>query len=654
MSFEKEDSSPVSRAIGFSESVRNSIVVRRILGALFHAAGIAICWLLSFFVRFDFGTSESYFLLARETMWLSYAVYVPCILAFRLYQGLWRFFTFRDCLVTGTAFATGSIGLAIAVFIWNESTFEGFPRSIFLINFMLLMAWEIGGRGLVRLIREWRIERSLGRRYESRPNVVLIGNPEECDPLIRSLNRQAGQLGEIVAIITSSRSHRGGRLHGIRVYADLEKAGVVVRECAARSVIILPPFNAPSRVREVIDSVSKENVRCEFRVLPSIDDIAAGRVDVSKIRRVEIEDLLNRKAYDIDLERLREFVSEKRLLVTGAGGSIGSEICRQLLGLGPKVLVLFDVSEFLLFEIERELKEFETCTELIAVAGDVKKTGDIQSAIAMAGGIDVIYHAAAYKHVDLMERNPVACFENNVIGTAKLAEVAEEVGVTQFVLISSDKAVRPTSLMGASKRLAEMALIDRPYRGTQFRAVRFGNVLGSSGSVVPIFRKQIEIGGPVTVTSPEVTRFFMTIPEAVELVLVASAIGEDRRVLVLEMGEPVKIVDLAKRMIELSGFVPDVDIPIVFTGLKPGEKEYEELLTEDENVVRTEVDRIWVVQESGAAEGVRLHVGDLLELIDEGCATQLRAFAHSIIPGSRLLPGATETKAGTNLKRLAI
>ncbi|MEM9015805.1 MAG: polysaccharide biosynthesis protein, partial [Verrucomicrobiota bacterium] len=272
-------------------------------------------------------------------------------------------------------------------------------------------------------------------------------------------------------------------------------------------------------------------------------------------------------------------------------------------------------------------------------AGDVRRGEQLRSAIEAAGGIDVFYHAAAYKHVDLMERNPISCFQNNVIGTQVAAAVAEEEGIENFVLISTDKAVRPTSLMGASKRLAERIVIERETSSatTSFKAVRFGNVLGSNGSVVPIFREQIAKGGPVTVTSPDVTRYFMTIPESVELVLAAGATEEDRRIFVLEMGEAVKIDAMARRMIELSGFVPEVEIPIVYTGLKKGEKEYEELLTDDEDVVRTDLDRIWVVKKNDSEVVEPVDFGRLLELIDDGDEEGLREYAHSLIRGSRLI-----------------
>jgi FlaA1/EpsC-like NDP-sugar epimerase len=425
----------------------------------------------------------------------------------------------------------------------------------------------------------------------------------------------------------------------VPIYAGLNRTGELVKKLRASTLLFLPPFTGPGKIREVVDDLSEKQIACDYRVIPSLDEIASGRVDVSGIRRVAIEDLLYRVPYEIASDMLVHAIGGKRVLVSGAGGSIGSEICRQLLRYRPAVIVLFEVSEFHLFEIERELRSAakEAGVELIACAGDVRRSEQLRAAIRQGGGIDLFYHAAAYKHVDLMERNALSCFQNNVVGTQAAIGVAEEEGVKDFVLISTDKAVRPTSLMGASKRLAERLVIERPARGTKCKAVRFGNVLGSNGSVIPIFRQQIERGGPVTVTSKEVTRYFMTIPEAVELVLAAGAIPEDRRIFVLEMGEAVKIDEMARRMIELSGLVPDVDIPVVYTGLKPGEKEYEELLTDDEDVVRTDLDRIWVVKKNGGEELEPVDVGLILDLIDEGDEKALRAYADSLIRGSLLL-----------------
>ncbi len=622
--------------------LRESVLFRRTLGFGWHLIGIVFCYYCAFHIvdiRFDFKLEQTILAQFLRTLPLALVAFVGCILAFRLYQGLWRFFTFRDCLVTAIAFLTGSIVLVALVYVANDFSFSEYPRSVPVINYLLILGWEIGGRGFVRIYREWRLDR-IGTPEGSGKNVVVMGDPEEADALIRSLSRQAVAIGKIVGVISVRRQHRGGKLHGIPIFDEADDPGAVVEKVGATMLLFLPPFTAPQKIKVALDSIAKRKLSCDYRVIPSIDDITSGKVDVSSIRKVDIEDLLHRKPYAIDTERMRDTISGKRVMVTGAGGSIGSEICRQVLRLNPASLTLFEVSEFLLFEIENELAPLakKSGVKLVGCAADIRREPQIRSAMGHTDGIDIIYHAAAYKHVDLMERNPAACFLNNVVGTQILATAAEEAGVSQFVLISSDKAVRPTSLMGASKRLAERVITERPTSNTKFKAVRFGNVLGSSGSVVPIFRKQIAAGGPVTVTSKDVTRFFMTIPEAVELVLAAGAVGDDRRILVLEMGESVKIESLARRMIELSGFVPDVDIEIQFTGLKAGEKEYEELLTDDENVVRTDHDRIWVVDKGDDAVVVTtVDVGDLLEAIDDGDPNTLRKFAHDRIPGSKLM-----------------
>lgn len=568
---------------------------------------------------------------------LAVVVLFAAVFAFRLYEGLWRFFTFRDCMVTAVAFGTATLVLSLILFAWQGLSFVGYPRSILLINFLLLLSWEIGGRGSVRFYREWRLERSAEKLGIPNPKIIAVGGMDECDQLIRSLARSKARMGRLVALVTEQKRHQGSQLHRVPVFAGLKRLGRLVVNRKASTVLILPPFTKPNRIKEVMEAVAAEKVSCEFRVIPSYDDITAGKVRVDQVRRVEIEDLLERAPYRVDMERMRSFVQGKRVLVTGAGGSIGSEICRQLIKLGPEALVLFDVSEFQLFRIDRELSKARKRLRIEACAGDILHEDEVRRAMKIVGGIDVVYHAAAFKHVDLMERNPGPCFHNNVLGTEMVARLAEDETVQDFVLISSDKAVRPTSLMGASKRLAERLVMERPANGTRFKAVRFGNVLGSSGSVVPIFREQIAAGGPITVTSTEVTRFFMTIPEAVELVLEAGAVGQDRRICVLEMGKPMKIDTLARRMIELSGLIPDEDIEIRYTGLKAGEKEHEELLTEDEGVERTEHDRIWVVKKADAHQAAQVDIVKLKSLIFAGDDEDLRNYAHSLIPGSLLL-----------------
>lgn len=618
--------------------LKRSSSTRRLLAFIFHGVGIVVSYVLAFQLRFDFDVSPVRSEISREMLPWIFLSYLGCLFAFGLYKGLWRFFTLRDCLITAIALSTGTLVAALAIFIANGFTFLLFPRSVLVICFLLLLLWEIGGRGVVRLYRESRnpLAKEGGGNL---PRILMVGEPDHADVLLRSMRQNLSELGQVVGLVSEKDGDHGSKMRGIKIYGGVERVAGLVEKLDISTLLFLPPFTAPGKMRPVVDTLSEHKLGCTYRIVPSLDDIASGRLDVSGIRRVAIEDLLPRPAYDLDLERLRASISGKHVLVTGAGGSIGSELARQILGLQPSALVLFDSAEFGLFEIERELsrKAKESGVALTAVVGDVRQSEHLRRAMRNAGGIDILYHAAAYKHVDLMERNAAACFQNNVIGTQVAATVAEEEGVDHFVLVSTDKAVRPTSLMGASKRLAEKIVIESRPSKTNFKAVRFGNVLGSSGSVVPIFHAQIAAGGPVTVTSPEVTRFFMTIPEAVELILAAGAIEDDRRILVLEMGEAVKIDTLARKMIELSGFIPDVDIPISYTGLKPGEKEYEELLTNDENVARTEVDRIWVVKREEDRDAERIDIGHLFQLIDDQKDDEIREYVHSLIPESRLL-----------------
>ncbi len=619
-------------------SLKESVVCRRVGAGFFHLMGILLSFWVALLLRFDFSDSG----VIRETFsdfcLRVLAGFFISVFAFGLYRGLWRFFTLRDCFVTSIAVLAGFVLSGGVVFLSNGFSFEGFPRSTLIITSIVFLVWEVGCRGFLRLIREHRIQRQVEEASIDR--VLLVGNPDQADSMLRQLIRYPHKAGRVVGVVSHACRHKGLQLRGIPIYSPEVDLGGLVKRKEVNKLFFLPPLNTPSHIREIMHAVGNAKVVCEYQFMPSIDDLASGRLTVDRMRRVKIEDLLHRKPHEIDFDPIASRIKGQRVLVTGAGGSIGSEICRQVLELEPESLVLFESSEYGLFEIERELLARGGSTDVRAVTGDIRRPEQVRAAIRSVGGIDIVYHAAAYKHVHLMERNPAACFQNNVLGTHTVATVSEAEGVSEFVLISTDKAVRPTSLMGASKRLAERVLIERGKGGnTRFKAVRFGNVLGSSGSVIPIFRKQIENGGPVTVTSQQVTRYFMTIPEAVELVIAAGALADDRSICILEMGEPVKIDSLARRMIELSGFVPDVDIPIVYTGLKSGEKEYEELLTDDEGVVKTEYDRIWVVEKSHRADSVSIDLGDLIEVIDEGDSEALRNYAHQNISGSLLYGG---------------
>ncbi len=637
--------------ISIARQLRQSLLLRRVLGFAWHLFGITLCYVIAFVLRLFPNDLAFYKHAMLTTLPIAWANYLFFVVVFGLYRGLWSFFSFRDCFRYAYVYLLATALFACWVFLLKAgspngdypiiegNSFNGYPRMVFPIFYLLLVGWEVGGRGLMRLIRDFQQQGQQAAILG--PRTILVGSPEESDQLVRSLVNPRLGLGEVSAIVCDDSRRSNATLHGIRMLGDIEQIGQLAKEVDAEMILFVPPFNTPNQIKRIMGLISDAEVAAEFRVIPSLKDIAHGHVDVSSLRRVEIEDLLNRKPNVFDRSIIETFIAGKTVLVTGAGGSIGSEICRQVASYGPAKLVLFDHSEFNLFEIQRELSALNGGIELIACMGDVKRALDLERAIEQSGGIDILYHAAAYKHVHLAEENVASVFLNNVVGTNCVADVAARAGVGQFILISTDKAVRPTSVMGATKRIAERCIMERdrtsesPNGETQFKAVRFGNVLGSSGSVIPIFKRQIAEGGPVTVTSKDVTRYFMTIPEAVELVLMAGAVGEDRNIMVLEMGEPVKIDLLARQLIELSGLVPDKDIPIRYTGLRKGEKEYEELLTDDENVTETAYEKIWVMEK----ERSKLRPVDLAEirrLAEANDGPALRKLAMELIPENRL------------------
>jgi FlaA1/EpsC-like NDP-sugar epimerase len=559
---------------------------------LWHTLGVILAYGGAFLIRFDFVVPSTHVASFKTCLPFVIIGFLFAFFIFRLYRGLWTYFSLDDVLRTVQAVFLGSILNAGMIYAARGYTFDLYPRSVFLSTFLFLLLWEAGCRFAVR----WFKKRRYGHEdMDTSRRSIIIGEVEQADIMLRRSQALQGSIGRVVAIVSNDKDHWHLRMHRTQITGPVDHIGDIAREMNANTLIILPPHTSPKQIRLIVDNCSDAQVTCDFRVVPAIDDIASGRLDVSTIRQVRIEDLLNRDPAQFDRSMLSNYLRGKSVMITGAGGSIGSEIARQVAAHAPAKLVLFEMSEFALYSIEREIEESHARLSVIAYTGDVRSRSDLQDAILSAGNVDVIYHAAAYKHVPLMEKNTSACFHNNVIGSNNVATVARILGVERMVLISTDKAVRPTSVMGATKRLAERCALQQPSGQTSFVAVRFGNVLGSSGSVLPLFKRQIEQGGPVTVTTPDTRRHFMTIPEAVELVLMAGIVGEDRQIMVLEMGEPVKILHLARRLIELSGFVPEKDIHIEFIGLRPGEKEFEELMTEDEDVVETSYDKIWVL-----------------------------------------------------------
>jgi FlaA1/EpsC-like NDP-sugar epimerase len=614
----------VGRLLNASAGCRSGFKV------LWHIAGVPLTLWGAFTLRFDGPIPDSFIEVYWRTLPLLLVICLLAFLAFRLFSDIWSYFSVDDLVRMGFALTVAMGTFSLVVYTGRWCGTEGFPRSILVLEYILLGLWLAGGRLAARYFARFRgvllPAEGAGER------MLLVGHLAEADLVIRE-SRHKG-LGTVVGVVADDAGNQNMHLHGVRVFhRRMEEVGRLAAEIAPDSILLLPPYNRPRQINEMMSQAAEAGVFCKFRTIPSLSELASGHLTASSIRNVGIEDLLTRGSIMLDRTEVRRFIKGKKVMITGAGGSIGSELSRQIAGYEPELLVLFELSEYNLYTIEQELQGRYPNLKLVAVTGDVQRADSVRRAFKEAGGVDVIYHAAAYKHVPLMEKNVPAAFRINVLGTACLAREAVRAGVDRFVMISSDKAVRPSSIMGATKRLAERVINETDGGQTTFVSVRFGNVLGSSGSVIPLFKRQIESGGPVTVTSPEMRRFFMTIPEAVDLVLQAGTVGRNHEIMVLEMGEEIRIIDLARRLIELSGLVPDRDIKIELTGLRPGEKEYEEVITEDEDVVKTAYEKIWVMTKTAEAASVpAVDIDEVERRVLEGDEQGLRQLAARWIP----------------------
>ena len=496
---------------------------------------------------------------------------------FGLYQGLWRFASITDLQRLLGAILVGAMLAATIVALFKVPLI---PRSVLILH-PLLLAITMGGARFA--YRSWKEHRLYGPAKLRGQPVLIIGAGEAADSLLREIHR-SGQW-YAVAIVDDNPGRTGRRLRGLPIMSPIENIGPIAENLGATHAIIAMPNARPSQRRRATELASAAGLT--VLTVPSYDDLLSGRLSVSSIRKVELEDLLGREAVSLDDRGVNELLGGNVVLVTGAGGSIGSELCRQIARFKPSRLVLVDSSEFALYSIGEELGVSHPALQSQSWAADVRDKDRVAEIFAHERPV-VVFHAAAYKHVPLMESvNAWQAVRTNALGTLTVARAAQEAQVRKFVLISTDKAVNPTNVMGATKRLAERLCLAVNNRGaTRFVIVRFGNVLGSNGSVIPKFREQIAQGGPVTVTHPDIVRYFMTIPEAAQLVLQAGLMGQGGEIFVLEMGDPVRIVDLARDMIRLSGFSDD-EVKIEFTGLRPGEKLYEELLADDEATLQT-------------------------------------------------------------------
>jgi FlaA1/EpsC-like NDP-sugar epimerase len=518
------------------------------------------------------------------------AVRISSFLYLGVYKGVWRYVGLTDLVAILKAITLGSIIILAAT--WTVVPGLGYPRSVVIIEWLGDVMLIGGIRMAFRLWSHGRLQAQARDLPQSRALVVGAGDAGEM--VVRQMLAHPEYGYRPVAFADDDARKQGRKIHGVPIAGGLRDILSIVERRRADTIVIAIP-SAPGRiVKEVIEQCRK--ARIKFKIVPGIREIIEGGVSINQIRDIELEDLLRRPPVNVALDEIAGYLTNRTVAVTGAGGSIGSELCRQIVSLNPRSLILMGKGENSLYEIATELsgshpeQHIET---LICDVADVKRVDHIFAEYKP----QVVFHAAAHKHVPMMEHNPGEAVKNNIFGTKAVAEAALKHQAERFVLISTDKAVNPSSVMGATKRISEkviMSLVGRDR--TKFMAVRFGNVLGSRGSVVPLFKKQIAAGGPVTVTHPDMERYFMTIPEAVQLVIQAGAMGKGGEVFVLDMGQPVKIVDLARDMIKLSGFEPDSEIRIEFTGLRPGEKLYEELLTAEEGVGATKHAQIFMVR----------------------------------------------------------
>lgn len=543
----------------------------------------------SLYIRFGTVIPSKFLLILSRYIVFFILISLLSFTLFGLYKRVWEYASIGEII---------TIILAVSVATTLNITFDFFiigldhnpflPRSVLLLSWFMTIFFIGGSRLLWRLYRE----RKLGGKIKDGKPVLIYGAGDAGAMVAREMNNNYSAKVNVVGFIDDDETKRGLRLLGAPILGNRDDLVEIVDKYGIERIILAIPSAEGKQIKKVVDECKKTSA--EVKILPGMFDLIDGKVSVSNIREVQIEDLLGRESVKIDLDGISEYTHDKVVLVTGAGGSIGSELCRQIARFSPKLILLLDIYENTICDLERELEENFPGIALYPLIKDIREKESIDNVFEKFKP-EVVFHAAAHKHVPLMEYNPEEAIKNNIRGTYNVAQAADKTGVRKFVLISTDKAVGPTSVMGATKRVAEMVIqYMNKTSETSFVAVRFGNVLGSRGSVVPLFKKQIARGGPVTVTHPEMVRFFMTIPEAVQLVIQAGAMARGGEVFILDMGEPVKIMDLAKSLIHLSGFELDVDIDIVITGVRPGEKLYEELITDEGCCDATKHKRIFV------------------------------------------------------------
>jgi len=614
-------SSPTVDSALRSTPARRALPYRRLLMLLNHIGLFVLSNWAAFLLRFDGAIPDEYAALLVGTLPLLVIVRAVAFFAHRLYDDVWRHASVWDVLnIVRATVISGAVFFAITHLILRQTAY---PRSVILIDTLVLIFLTSAAR-LARRMFHYRTR-------ANRRRVLIFGAGDAGEVVARELKKNTHHGYRPVGFVDDDPRKVGSRIHGVPVLGGHADLADIVRKTAPDEILVALPRAAPATIRGIVQTL--EPFRLPFKTVPALEDIVAGRARIGEIRTLAIEDLLVRPPVSFDLQRLRSLVNHRRVLVTGAAGSIGSELCRQLAGLQPSTLVLFERHEAGLWEIDYDVRQQRPATVTVkSVVGDVTDREQVGRLFACHRP-DLVFHAAAHKHVPLMESHPCEAAKNNVLGTFTVAQAALHSGVERLVFISTDKAVNPSSVMGATKRIAEMAVQELATQAArEFLCVRFGNVLGSSGSVIPLFLKQIEAGGPVTVTHPEVKRYFMRLSEAVHLVLHAAALGGSGALYVLEMGEQVRILEMARNLIRLAGHIPGREIPIAFTGLRPGEKLSEELTEREERLEPSEVNKILRVTGNGHATGALDQIPKFRELVAEGDNEAVLALLDEIFP----------------------
>ncbi len=558
------------------------LFVQRVLKLFVDLVLLSLAYTIAYSIRFDFTIPRDSMHLFRQTIIVTVLINLFVINLMRLNQSQWRYASIQDIINLFFATAAGWMGFIIYLYFAN---LLAVPRSVLFLSWMLSFLFLAAARSLPRIL--FKVQ---ARFASNKKRVLVIGAGKAGEMIIRQMKSDASLGFYPVALIDDAVKKQSTKIHGVKVIGSTNDLVKVTARSRIDEIIIATPSASPKEMRRIVNLCEQTGI--DFKTVPGPREIVNGLVQVQQIREVKVEDLLDRKPIEIDFNEIKNYLHDKVVLITGAGGSIGSELSRQILKLQPKKLICLDRTENSLFFLEYDLKQMNGHTDYEIIIADILDTDKIRRILAEMRP-EVVFHAAAYKHVPLMELHPEEAVRNNIIGTYKMMALAEEAGVDKFVLISTDKAVNPTSIMGATKRVAELVLQSFSAQSRmRLLTVRFGNVLASFGSVIPLFQKQIAAGGPITITHPEMQRFFMTIPEAVKLILQAAKMSNGNDIYILDMGEPIKLIDIAQRLIKLSGLHPDKDIAIEYIGLRPGEKLVEELWNHGEIPLKTDHSKI--------------------------------------------------------------